>query len=202
MRWVASVVVANTSETSLLQAFANACVPSNSLQMHSPSLTRDRSPSHHEQRDMAFAKGDVVSVNLSALEGLAHYNGCHLNGKIVDANTDPKKMKVLLVNKTTVFVEPFRLGPVRGADEDADWKVGDLVEVYEVNDGEEGWWEAEIKRKKKKKNAWEVTFRLPYEGKKQIKSVKADELRSAGPSHFANWNKVSRYNETICVTKC
>lgn len=88
---------------------------------------------------VVFKVGDMVTVRLTKLPTFDGYSSCHMDGQIMDIDDSRFLVKLKHIDDT-VKVRYDRLGKVRGADVNREWKPGDHVQVFE----KDGWWEAEV----------------------------------------------------------
>lgn len=92
---------------------------------------------------VVFQVGDSVSVRLTGLLTFSGYRHCYMDGKIIaidDSNFyDLYEVKLKHIDDS-IRVHYDRLGKVRGADVNREWKPGDRVQVFE----KDGWWEANV----------------------------------------------------------
>jgi hypothetical protein len=98
------------------------------------------------------------------MPGFEKYNHCYLEGHVVGGNG--KTIVVDLNNPVSgtfrVKVDEDRVFTYRSAEPKRSWVVGDKVQVYEINEGVGGWWDATIIDNKGKQPL--VKWRGSYEG--------------------------------------
>lgn len=137
----------------------------------------EKNPEEEEEEEEGWKVGDDVCVRLTDLESLDGYeefNFCHMNGRIQKLSGNSATLQ--LDNGQTVEAGLDRLNPCRVAEVGHAWEGGAKVEILEVHDGIEGWWEARIVGKVGKN--WRVRWLGEYEIHGDESVVSANSIRS------------------------
>jgi hypothetical protein len=122
--------------------------------------------------------GEIVSVDMTDIEGWENYDHAHLDGVIEFIIADEYAIVQMLYEDKTVAVDISRLNHDRDSEPLRKWKPGERVQVYEINEKVPAWWDAKIE-KNVGNSKWKVQLIGDYEINDKFEVYDADNIRSA-----------------------
>ena len=124
--------------------------------------TETESEDKNKNDEFKWYLNDIVSVDITDIEGLNRFNHSSLMGVIKYVIGDEYVIVEFNEIDKVLLIETWRLQFDREADKNKTWEKGDKVHIFEINEGVKGWWHATIKRKVSK-DKYEVEFKGNYD---------------------------------------